>query len=79
MKSPDTRERSAENLIKAQGYALVSILSASLQPDHGHRSGLRFLDRERVRRRMEYLPRGAAKRADSRLPWRARRAQLSSV
>jgi hypothetical protein len=69
MKSPDARERSAENLIKAQGYALGFDLVgiASVGPmdtawafDSWIESGYAG--------EMKYLLRGAAKRADSRLP-----------
>jgi epoxyqueuosine reductase len=70
MTSPDARPRSTENLIKAQGYALgfdlVGIASAGPMDTaaafdswiEGGYAG-----------EMEYLPRGAAKRADSRLPF----------
>jgi epoxyqueuosine reductase len=70
MTSPDARARSTENLIKAQGYALgfdlVGIASAGPMDTaaafdswiEGGYAG-----------EMEYLPRGAAKRADSRLPF----------
>jgi epoxyqueuosine reductase len=70
MKSTDARTRSTENLIKAQGYALgfdlVGIASAGPMDtttafDSWIESGYAG--------EMEYLPRGAAKRADSRLPF----------
>ena len=70
MKSPDAQARSAENLIKAHGYALgfdlVGIASAGPMDttaafDSWIESGYAG--------EMEYLPRGAAKRADSRLPF----------
>jgi epoxyqueuosine reductase len=69
MTSPDARIRSAENLIKAQGYALgfdlVGIASAGPMDtapafDSWIESGYAG--------EMGYLPRGAVKRADSRLP-----------
>ena len=70
MKTPDARARSTENLIKAQGYALgfdlVGIATAGPMDttaafDSWIESGYAG--------EMEYLPRGAAKRADSRLPF----------
>jgi epoxyqueuosine reductase len=72
MKSADARAQSAENLIKAQGYALgfdlVGIASLGLMDtaaafDSWIESGYAG--------EMEYLPRGGAKRADSRLPFEA--------
>jgi epoxyqueuosine reductase len=69
MKSPDVRALSTKNLIKAQGYALgfdlVGIASAGTMDtaaafDSWIENGYAG--------EMEYLPRGAAKRRDSRLP-----------
>lgn len=69
MKGPDAPARSAENLIKAQGYALgfdlvgitsVGPMDTAAAFDSWSKSGYAG--------EMEYLPRGASKRADSRLP-----------
>ena len=69
MKSPDARAQSTENMIKAQGYALgfdlVGIASAGTMDtaaafDSWIENGYAG--------EMEYLPRGASKRRDSRLP-----------
>jgi epoxyqueuosine reductase len=69
MKSPDARAQSTENMIKAQGYALgfdlVGVASAGTMEtaaafDSWIENGYAG--------EMEYLPRGAAKRRDSRLP-----------
>jgi len=69
MKSPDARGRSAENLIKAQGYALGFDLVGIASP--GPMDTAAAFDswiESGYAGEMEYLPRGAAKRADSRLP-----------
>jgi len=69
MKSPDARELSTENLIKAQAYALgfdlVGIASAG--PMDTAAAFDSWIENGYAGE-MEYLPRGAAKRADSRLP-----------
>lgn len=70
MKSPDARAGSVENLIKAQGYALGFDLVGIASP--GPMDTAAAFDswiESGYAGEMEYLPRGAAKRADSRLPF----------
>lgn len=69
MKSADARERSTENRIKAHGYALGFDLVgiASVGPMETAAAFDSWIE-SGYAGEMEYLPRGSAKRADSRLP-----------
>jgi epoxyqueuosine reductase len=69
MKSADARAQSTENMIKAQGYALGFDLVGIASP--GPMDTTAAFDswiEKGYAGEMQYLPRGAAKRADSRLP-----------